>query len=129
MPVQPVGDAVVDRGVYAGVKQEDLQLPAGRRVALLVRVQGLYSHRGLSFTDDKLQGKNKRPSVPLDGEAQGAVPLSCFTQRASIAAHAEGVAPPAPGRTFPIARLCMTPRWCHCKIIHEGRFQPVTAPL
>ena len=45
----------------------------------------------------------KTPSVPLDGEAQGAVPLSCFTQRASIAAHAEGAAPPAPGRTFPTA--------------------------
>ena len=48
-------------------------------------------------------GQKNTPSVLPDGEAQGAVPLSCFTRRASIAAHAEGAAPPAPGRTFSIA--------------------------
>lgn len=43
--------------------------------------------------------KNARP-VPLDGEAQCAVPLSCFARKASIAAQTEGITPPAPGRTF-----------------------------
>ena len=47
----------------------------------------------------KGENKNARP-VPLDGEAQCAVPLSCFARKASIAAKTEGITPPAPGRTF-----------------------------
>ena len=37
--VEPVGDAVEDDGVDAGVEEKDLQLAAGGRVALLIGAQ------------------------------------------------------------------------------------------
>ena len=50
------------------------------------------------------RGKTKTPPCPSGQRGvHHAVPLSCFTRRASIAAQTEGIAPPAPGRTFPAA--------------------------
>ena len=36
VPVQPVGQPVVQRGVHARIEQKDLQLAAGRGVAALI---------------------------------------------------------------------------------------------
>jgi len=36
MEVEPVGEAVVDGGVDSGVEEEDLQLPPGGGVPLLI---------------------------------------------------------------------------------------------
>ena len=47
--------------------------------------------------------QQKKPPCPMAERRFRAVPLPCFAHRASIAAQTEGIAPPAPGRTFPAA--------------------------
>ena len=56
MPVEKVGQAVVDDGVYAGIEQKNLQAASGRRIAGLIGSQGLAKSG---------QGKHLQRKTPL----------------------------------------------------------------
>ena len=69
--VQPMGDAIVDHGVYAGIEEKDLQAGARRGVIFLIGANGFQQ------THSFLQGRSAK--TPASGYSRGgrmlAVPL------------------------------------------------------